>query len=1036
MLAIFQEANRLEEQLDKNPLINKFKIFVKTDMEIEVYIKTDFPEKIDTKAIQSEYDTINIVMVTQKNIDYDPFYKYIFSDDSLRTDFGSGWRLDTLLDIPRIKKEESVSKPSVVTFYSYKGGMGRTTALCAYAMHIALNKGRKAVIIDCDFEAPGYLNFFNLAERPDNGVIEYFSDKEFKGKEAINITDYLIPTESKYSGEKGSIHVMPAGNLEYFKEIEMYGREASDTLKTHLYHYIHGLSRLNTGRTDKMIAQFENLFTDLTETLALTPDDYLLIDSRTGFNDIFGITALTLSDLIVGFFGSNEQTRPGLYFLLDEFSELNTDNMEPVKLILVNSVIPADNSDFFCNRFKNFLDEYDSSKELDWSALSTFAHLPLHENKVLKELGVQFYEDDEKNKEKDNELIRLITTQKFVNAKEGEEEFNDLKALFNQIDEYTGNPHDEDIDNLSVEEWRAIILQHLDTLLEQNEAGSVKLFAEEEEISEKTFFYRVCMKQLFERKKFIIQGFKGAGKTYLYKALGNKKISDIIQEMAGEDKDSINEFIDIIALADAKERDKTFPFQKEDLSQITKFRNLWKVYFWNSIMSDIEKRDRFGKFESLLKNEVLELKGMRETDRKIFFKEFIKDDIRIAQVEKDLEHLNNYLKANNINLFILFDQLDRNIPPNKWSAAITPLVEFWRENESKSEYERIFPKIFVRTDIMRKINTNNVLRLKKYSTMSIEWSREEVYAYVFKLIFSEEKSKKAFFRLMHAYGDYSEEVITTIENEIEKDPNAQVPLERGLIEPLLNTVFGKDIKSYKNKSLGAPFEFFFLNFSNADETLSLRPFINLISGSVKLAIINKYNHLKPLIHHSYSIDSGVRDEAVKENFQDLIQEGGDELKNIINYLKNKADQKYKQIVLTKSEMNDFLDEVIAYPEYHLKGRTTKDELQNLLEIYGFVRHEERHKRFRFSQMYKYWLGLKSRKPRPVKVGQKIKDRIVHLNYRNGYGFVASGYKHSDLYFHASEVTEGIFGDLKINDLAEFVVGENRKGLCATNVRKI
>jgi len=435
MLAIFQEINRLEEQLDKNTLIDNFKIFVKTDMEIEVYIKTDFPEKIDTKAIQSEYDTIDIVMVTQEDIDYDPLYGYIFSDDSLRTDFGSGWRFDTLLDIPRIKKEESVSKPSVATFYSYKGGMGRTTALCAYAMHIALNKGRKAVIIDCDFEAPGYLNFFNLAERPGNGVIEYFSDKEFKGKEAISITDYLIPTDTKHSGEKGDIYVMPAGNLEYFEEIETYDKEADDTLKTHLYHYIHGLARLNTGRTDEMIAQFENLFNDLTETLALTSDDYLLIDSRAGFNDIFGITALTLSDLIVGFFGSNEQTRPGLYFLLDEVSELSTDDANPVKLILVNSVIPADNSEFFCNRFKNFLNEYDRSKEVDRSALSMFTHLPLHENKVLKELGVQFYEDDERNKEKDNELIRLITTQKFVNVRGEEEEFNDLKALFNQIDE-------------------------------------------------------------------------------------------------------------------------------------------------------------------------------------------------------------------------------------------------------------------------------------------------------------------------------------------------------------------------------------------------------------------------------------------------------------------------------------------------------------------------------------------------------------------------------------------------------------------------
>ncbi len=434
MLAIFQELNRLEKLLnDHNKPIDDFKMLVKTDMEIEVYIKTDFPEQIDIQEIKADRDTIHTVMITEEDLDYDPFYQHIFSDDFPRTDFGSVWRFDTLLDSHRMETKKSLSQPSVVTFYSYKGGMGRTTALCAYAMHAALNRRRKVVVIDCDFEAPGYLNFFNLSEHQKNGVVEYFLDKEFKGSQGVNIMDYLIPVDDKYTGAEGKIYMMPAGNLEYFQGVDGYNHKADESLNTHLYHYIHGLARLNIGRTDQMLERFTNLFDELTDKLALTSEDCLLIDSRAGFNDIFGITALTLSDLIVGFFGSNEQTRPGLYFLLDEIYKLRTDNANSVRLVLVNSIIPGENSELFRNRFKSFLHEYQSRKDVDGPV---FTDLPLHENKVLKESGVQFYDDDEENRKKDDELVRLITTQKFVSTGR-EEGFEDLKNLFALFDEQT-----------------------------------------------------------------------------------------------------------------------------------------------------------------------------------------------------------------------------------------------------------------------------------------------------------------------------------------------------------------------------------------------------------------------------------------------------------------------------------------------------------------------------------------------------------------------------------------------------------------------
>jgi MinD-like ATPase involved in chromosome partitioning or flagellar assembly len=47
----------------------------------------------------------------------------------------------------------------VVTFYSYKGGTGRTMALANVAWILAANR-RKVLVVDWDLESPGLHRFF------------------------------------------------------------------------------------------------------------------------------------------------------------------------------------------------------------------------------------------------------------------------------------------------------------------------------------------------------------------------------------------------------------------------------------------------------------------------------------------------------------------------------------------------------------------------------------------------------------------------------------------------------------------------------------------------------------------------------------------------------------------------------------------------------------------------------------------------------------------------------------------------------------
>ena len=96
----------------------------------------------------------------------------MFSNNEELIDWGPRYRFDSLLKPKNAFSAKGKSKAPVITFYSYKGGMGRTTTMIAYAMSLAVNdnpsKKKRVVIIDCDLEAPGYLNFFDLSEH--NGL--------------------------------------------------------------------------------------------------------------------------------------------------------------------------------------------------------------------------------------------------------------------------------------------------------------------------------------------------------------------------------------------------------------------------------------------------------------------------------------------------------------------------------------------------------------------------------------------------------------------------------------------------------------------------------------------------------------------------------------------------------------------------------------------------------------------------------------------------------------------------------------------------
>ncbi len=100
-------------------------------------------------------------------------------------------------------------KPFTITFYSYRGGADRLTALVNVGVDLA-RRGRKVLLVDFDLESPGLTELAPLRlEQPHLGLVEFVAEY-LDTNQAPPVSEYLYRAAS--IGKKGGeLWVMPAG---------------------------------------------------------------------------------------------------------------------------------------------------------------------------------------------------------------------------------------------------------------------------------------------------------------------------------------------------------------------------------------------------------------------------------------------------------------------------------------------------------------------------------------------------------------------------------------------------------------------------------------------------------------------------------------------------------------------------------------------------------------------------------------------------------------------------------------------------------
>ncbi|MGH3757116.1 CATRA system-associated protein [Actinophytocola sp.] len=171
---------------------------------------------------------------------------------------------------------------TVVTFYSYKGGVGRSFTLANVAVLLA-RWGYRVLAIDWDLEAPGLHHYFApmLPKAPEGGVIDLAYD-------FLVGADVPDAHATRLEVEDGTVALLAAG-----RQDETYAGRVQGIDWVDLYRrgFAEFLERCRAAWTEKY--------------------DFVLIDSRTGISDIGGICTAHLPDRLVVVFTANEQSVTG-----------------------------------------------------------------------------------------------------------------------------------------------------------------------------------------------------------------------------------------------------------------------------------------------------------------------------------------------------------------------------------------------------------------------------------------------------------------------------------------------------------------------------------------------------------------------------------------------------------------------------------------------------------------------------------------------------------------------------------------------------
>ena len=571
-----------------------------------------------------------------------------------------------------VDEDIPTKKPLVVTFYSFKGGVGRSTALGVVAGILA-TRNRRVVMVDFDLEAPGISVMFqqdieNTAGE-NFGVLDYLHQRSLTPEENIpNIADCIQQINLQTRGE---LFLVPVGEYDE--------------------NYIHRLADLDMRsfyRTAKN--PVKQLIEDINKQLE---PDVILIDARPGFNDVAAITLFDLADTAIICFSPTDQSFQGLRWV--------------IKAILKQK-------------------QYQGKPDVRF-LLTPIPTLPQYKElviKVEKWIDQNCYEGDFAISlgPKIDELHHTIFYNPIITT---------LSSLVNDVpksllDEYI--PIADTIDASLPDIKPSIVGKTIDDrkkILNELKLAATAQELEPENISE--IFQRTeDFPKFLSNRIWLIRGAKGTGKSLLFRLFVEQPTA--AKELAQSD---VN--LDHVHFVPGHGQPRVsstildrFDLQSyEDQVGI----NDWQFFWLNYAL--LQLCHHFSELRSLtgLDEKLVALSNQEtpaHSDIVTWMVERSNSPTKKPQAADELRLIDRVLQEKNQVVWLLYDELDAGFgsSPEDYTRrrrSLESLLAWWLE--SGTNLKQIVPKIFLREDIWKQFNFTNT---GHYSGRSLELRWEEV----------------------------------------------------------------------------------------------------------------------------------------------------------------------------------------------------------------------------------------------------------------------------------------------------------------------
>ncbi|NET60329.1 MAG: AAA family ATPase [Symploca sp. SIO2E6] len=555
-------------------------------------------------------------------------------------------------------EKDTPKRPQIVTFYSFKGGVGRSTALGMVAILLA-SRNRRVVMVDFDLEAPGISILFrpNVAsenQEQNYGVLDYLHQRHLTPEENIpSIEDCIYQIDLPSRGE---LFLVPAGEYDE--------------------NYIHRLADCDRRTWQSFYKGAINPVRQLIDDIKKQVDpDVILIDARTSFNDTAAIALLDLADIGIICFSPTDQSFDGLRWVIKAARKQSDYQGKPdLRFLLTPMPILAEAQlDAWITKAEDWITEnwglpdsitvgelyYKIFYNPSIAALSSLVGVPTN---LL------------------NDYLPVVDV---IDAS-----LPDLKSIVSP--ETTGNRRTI-LDELKFEAARAQDLQS-DKIPD--------IFQRTEDFS-----------KFLTNKNWLIRGAKGTGKSILFRLFVEK--SDKAKDLARYD---VNLTSFKFVAGHGETRLKKSILNSENLASYEQQvgEDRWAIFWLNYALLQLcfscQNLAAIPSLDEELVKLINQSNNLTQSAIVSWLVQRTQSPQAIPQASDQLRDIDRWLSENGQGVWLLYDELDAGFGFGSDSyprrrRALEALLAWWLE--SGTSFKSIVPKIFIREDIWDQLNFTN-----------------------------------------------------------------------------------------------------------------------------------------------------------------------------------------------------------------------------------------------------------------------------------------------------------------------------------------